>query len=492
MVVAIVGCGGATPEAERAEAEAKRQVAGAIVEAKRQLAEAKAEAKRQVADAEAFAKQQIAEAEAALVEAEKQVAVKEAAVEAEANRVSSEWEKSRVAVEAAVEAASAGLTRAEDSLASCRTRARAAETRRTAALQACQARARAAYRQCEDDCSEAATRCRRANALRPNAREACDDKLSTCAERCESAANRICAALEPSETDPCDSENAALNNAKAVLERASAPATEAQRRESNSRNAAASARVRAKNIVAAAQARVELVKEESQALVERVKKETNARVDEVRKIEASRITDLRRGGVAQLDGGTFASGETKETVTVAAFALDLTEVTVDAYARCVSAGKCSAPDTGRFCNWNVGGKGNHPINCVDWNQATAYCEWAGKRLPSEAEWEWAARGQARGTKYPWGNEAPESRACWNRAGQGTCAVGAFRRGDAPGGIDDLAGNVWEWTSTAYTSSARAFRGGGWVSADPSFLRAANRDGGDPSYRVGDLGFRCAR
>jgi sulfatase modifying factor 1 len=199
-------------------------------------------------------------------------------------------------------------------------------------------------------------------------------------------------------------------------------------------------------------------------------------------------------GMAQLAGGTYTMGDTKQTVTVAPVALDLTEVTVDAYAKCVSAGKCSAPNTGGYCNWNVGGKGNHPINCVDWNQATAYCQWAGKRLPTEPEWEWAARGQARGTEYPWGNDAPGAHACWNRwsSKQDTCAVGGFPSGDAPGGIHDLAGNVWEWTSTAYDSSARVSRGGSWSSGNPSFLRAANRIRFVPSFRDSNLGFRCAR
>jgi sulfatase modifying factor 1 len=198
--------------------------------------------------------------------------------------------------------------------------------------------------------------------------------------------------------------------------------------------------------------------------------------------------------MASLPGGTYVMGETKETVTVAPFALDLTEVTVDGYARCVSAGRCSEPDTGDWCNWKVSGRGRHPINCVDWNQATAYCEWAGKRLPTEPEWEWAARGQSRGTEYPWGDDAPGARACWNRWEQklGTCEVGAFPSGDAPGGIHDLAGNVLEWTSTAYDSSARVDRGGSWSSGDPSKLRTAKRNWFVTSFRLLNLGFRCAR
>jgi formylglycine-generating enzyme required for sulfatase activity len=213
-----------------------------------------------------------------------------------------------------------------------------------------------------------------------------------------------------------------------------------------------------------------------------------------------------REGMAQLAGGTYAMGESKQTVTVAPFALDLTEVTVDAYAKCVRAGRCSAVGlnqpywsgrsqaNGAFCNWGKGGKGNHPINCVDWSQATAYCQWAGKRLPTEPEWEWAARGQARGTEYPWGNDAPGSQACIHRwdSRQGTCVVGEFPMGDAPGGIHDLAGNVYEWTSTVDDGSTRVSRGGCWLFDNPSGLRAAYRGGWVPSDRHINLGFRCAR
>ena len=185
-------------------------------------------------------------------------------------------------------------------------------------------------------------------------------------------------------------------------------------------------------------------------------------------------------------------GERAETVTVQPFALDVTEVTADGYAACVRAGACTADGLeGEEATYGVAGKGAHPINYVDWNQATAYCRWAGERLPTEEEWEWAARGQGRGTTYPWGYVAPGSRACWNRQ-DGTCAVGSYLTGDAPGGIHDLAGNVSEWTASNYDAYARVTRGGGGGFPAASPLRAADRHGQAPASRGLDLGFRCAR
>ncbi|MBI5244538.1 MAG: SUMF1/EgtB/PvdO family nonheme iron enzyme [Elusimicrobia bacterium] len=81
-----------------------------------------------------------------------------------------------------------------------------------------------------------------------------------------------------------------------------------------------------------------------------------------------------------------------------------TEVTVAQYKACVDTGACAAPDTGGSCNWGVSGRESHPVNCVDWNQAKAFSEWADGRLPSEAEWEYAARSAGKDRKYPWGDE----------------------------------------------------------------------------------------
>jgi len=157
-------------------------------------------------------------------------------------------------------------------------------------------------------------------------------------------------------------------------------------------------------------------------------------------------------------------------VAVAEFRMDLTEVTVAAYRACVDAKKCSAPDTFHAaCNWGRAGQDRHPVNCVTWDQAREFCNWAGKSLPTEAQWEYAARGTD-GRTYPWGNDEPTNRACWlRREWRGTCEVGSFSPGDSPFGVKDMAGNVFEWTESHYSENyskprdvdARVIRGGTW-------------------------------
>jgi sulfatase modifying factor 1 len=208
----------------------------------------------------------------------------------------------------------------------------------------------------------------------------------------------------------------------------------------------------------------------------------------------------------------------RHRVTVGSFRLDRTLVTVDAYNACVRSGACTAagteqrgtpgagPEQNAFCNGPRADRGDHPINCVDWNQATAYCASLGERLPTEEEWEYAARGTDDRT-YPWGMDAPSGQLCWNRLqgddyahAPGTCVVGAHPSGDSPFGAHDIVGNVWEWTSSAWSTGydkpadpgAHVVRGGGWRDSKPSELRGANRNGSDTTDRVINLGFRCAR
>lgn len=228
-------------------------------------------------------------------------------------------------------------------------------------------------------------------------------------------------------------------------------------------------------------------------------------------------------GMELLSGGAYTMGAatkiwkriSKNAVTVAPFLLDVTEVSVGAYRECVQSGKCSAAHTtvdwpgisrlhqermSAFCNWGKTDRENHPVNCVDWNQATAYCAWAGKRLPTEEEWEWAARGAERGTTYPWGDEAPGSQLCWDGEGsdlgkgkrKSTCPVGSYPRGDSPDGIKDLAGNVWEWTSSLGDGPTRVLRGGPWHMDLPPLFTASYRLWCDPGSRFSFSGFRCAR
>jgi formylglycine-generating enzyme required for sulfatase activity len=219
----------------------------------------------------------------------------------------------------------------------------------------------------------------------------------------------------------------------------------------------------------------------------------------------------------RIPGGTFKMGEGESenvtTVTLSPYAMNRTEVSVAQYKACVDAGKCSASEIQhegsgwrQWCNWGVPGKENHPINCVDWNQATAYCEAQGGRLPTEAEWEFAARG-TEGRKYPWGNSEPdaESKALFGKTDRGTAPVESYGGGVSPFGLLNMAGNVWEWVEDMYApypggtqnnwkgeaGQQRVFRGGGWY-GDADGMRAANRSKLSPAVRVNGLGFRCAR
>ncbi len=210
--------------------------------------------------------------------------------------------------------------------------------------------------------------------------------------------------------------------------------------------------------------------------------------------------------MVRVSGGTYTPGDRRDSVTVHSFCIDATEVTVSAYTECAGTGQCSAehlrewsadgtnfsPDPA--CNYGMSNRGRHPINCVDWGQSATYCHAKGKRLPTEEEWEWAARGGVEGRKYPWGDAEPEVQTCWSGVTKrtGTCPVGSFPEGDAPGQIHDLAGNVWEWTVSSFDAGARVCRGGSWSDDVTSNLRADLRDSNAPSNRLADLGFRCAR
>ena len=128
---------------------------------------------------------------------------------------------------------------------------------------------------------------------------------------------------------------------------------------------------------------------------------------------------------------------------VSAFCVDETEVTVAAYATCPS-GTCSRPGTVANCNWGVSGRDQHPVTCVDWSQSRAYCQWRGGDLPTEAQWEFAARGTEART-FPWGESAPGSQLCWSGGEPGrrtsSCAVRSFLSGAKPSGLFDREGSV---------------------------------------------------
>jgi sulfatase modifying factor 1 len=199
-------------------------------------------------------------------------------------------------------------------------------------------------------------------------------------------------------------------------------------------------------------------------------------------------------------------------VYLGAYYIDKYEVTVDNYAACVKAGFCNEPDTGKYCNRGKSGRGRHPVNCVDWSQARAYCEWRKKRLPTEAEWEKAARGTD-GREYPWGSEKASCRYAVMKDGGDGCGmdrtwpVGSKPAGASPYGAMDMAGNVWEWVADWYdnkyyhkspesnpkgpdSGTYRVLRGGSWY-YDPGYLRASYRGLLNPSNRYSGVGFRCA-
>jgi eukaryotic-like serine/threonine-protein kinase len=182
------------------------------------------------------------------------------------------------------------------------------------------------------------------------------------------------------------------------------------------------------------------------------------------------------------------------------------EVTNDQYRLCVEENNCIKPrDTLSF---EASGYGNHPVVYVNWRQAKEYCTWAGGRLPTEAEWEKAARGTDGGT-YPWGEERPTCNlAHIPGCGGGTAPVGSFPEGASPYGALDMAGNVWEWVADWYdadyygrspdanptgpgSGDTRVLRGGSW-NFYVSFLRSSFRYWYYPDYTNDFNGFRCLR
>ncbi len=190
-------------------------------------------------------------------------------------------------------------------------------------------------------------------------------------------------------------------------------------------------------------------------------------------------------------GGAFLAGDEGEQKSVDSFYLARTPVTNQQYALFLEANRGVAKP--RFWDNERFNQPLQPVVTVSWHEAVAYCEWAGLRLPTEWEWEKAARG-ASGRTYPWGNEEPdESRANFeDRVGQPT-AVGSYPDGAGPYGHLDLAGNVWEWTDSWYDADEgwRTLRGGAFPDA-AEYLRASLRYYYPPDYRSDDVGFRCAQ
>ena len=184
-------------------------------------------------------------------------------------------------------------------------------------------------------------------------------------------------------------------------------------------------------------------------------------------------------------------------VNVPRFEIDVTEVTVGQYRVCVEdGGFCSEPGTGGYCNWDESDRESHPVNCVTWNQGKAYCEWSGKRLCSESEWEKSARGTD-GRIYPWGNEEATCDRAVMRSSGDVYGCGEDRTwpvGSKPAGVYglyDMSGNVYEWVEDNWhsdydgapddgeswvenpRSGFRVIRGGSFYFTS-AYLRASNR------------------
>jgi formylglycine-generating enzyme required for sulfatase activity len=216
-----------------------------------------------------------------------------------------------------------------------------------------------------------------------------------------------------------------------------------------------------------------------------------------------------------IPAGSFTMGDDEDSpqreVYLDAFLLDKYEMTVARYAKFLeSTGGVKPPEHWQEARLDSGGE--LPVIGVDWHDADAYCRWAGKRLPTDAEWEKAARG-ADGRRYPWGNDAPTpARANFGKSSsasayhKGLVRVGGREAGQSPYGVQDLAGNASEWVADWFaegfrrrdvrnpkgpeSGTGKVIRGGGWY--DPADrLSSSRRMYASPINRANDVGFRCA-
>ncbi len=223
------------------------------------------------------------------------------------------------------------------------------------------------------------------------------------------------------------------------------------------------------------------------------------------------ILICKKGGGSRIQcAREIFEDERLRTVTLTPFEIDKTEVTNAQYARFAEETEhvSTAEDRGyswditkcRGCSWrhprpnrNAEDHPDHPVVHVSLADARAFCDWSGSRLPTENEWEFSARGRDRRT-YPWGDDWDPGRVRdVNAMGVGLEPVGSHLDGATPQGILDLAGSVWEWTSTpSGEDEERIFKGGSWMDRIPAYLRSAAFSQDVPEYSSISLGFRCAR
>ncbi len=235
-------------------------------------------------------------------------------------------------------------------------------------------------------------------------------------------------------------------------------------------------------------------------------------------IGSSQVSSVDGMLMLYVPGGPFTMGSEAgysderpvHEVTLSAFWIDQTEVTNGRYALCVEAGVCAPPirKSSNLIDYYYGFEdyADYPVIFISWQDASNYCPWAGRRLPTEAEWEKAARGTD-GRSYPWGSTPPdETLTNFDHNLNDVTRVGRYPAGASPYGALDLAGNVSEWTADWYggeyyatspeldplgpdTSEHRVVRGGSWTANDRgvwSFHRYIHNPA-EPSF---DIGFRC--
>jgi len=228
-------------------------------------------------------------------------------------------------------------------------------------------------------------------------------------------------------------------------------------------------------------------------------------------------TEAKEEKMVLIPAGEFTMGSDQgverppHKVLVEEFEIDIFEVTSEEFERFVTETgyQTEAEKAGESQTWRsyAEGKPRHPVVKVSWNDAQAYCEWAGKRLPTEAEWEKAARG-TEGYIYPWGSDWDPTKANVKEGGhRGTTIVGSFPQGASPYGVMDMAGNVAEWTTSWFDAypgypggdneaqyfgeKYRVIRGGGWFSGEEQ-VRTTERSCSSEELRNDDVGFRCVR
>ncbi len=239
-------------------------------------------------------------------------------------------------------------------------------------------------------------------------------------------------------------------------------------------------------------------------------------------IGSTKISPIDGATMVYVPAGEFTMGSNDgdddekppHTVYLDAFWIDKFEVTNALYKKCVDAGKCIPPSERKsYTRSSYYGNSqfdNYPVIYVSWDDANKYCTWAGKKLPTEAQWEKAARGTD-GRIYPWGNTfdvAKVNSSESNPRPGDTTAVGSYPAGASPYGVMDMAGNVWEWVADWYDASYynnsasrnptgptsgqyRVVRGGSWVISS-NYVRAAYRSHDVPGIRNYIVGFRCAQ